>query len=46
MKNLIGGLLYIDEWIDEKLIALDKYKDSLNEDENSFSNNVEEEMNL
>lgn len=45
-EKLDSSLMYIDEWIDEKLVALDKYKDSLNEDENSFSNNIEEEINL
>ncbi|MCT7649154.1 hypothetical protein [Aliarcobacter butzleri] len=37
----------IDEWLDKKFVALDKYKDTLYEDEeNHFSNSVEEEINF
>ena len=36
----------IEEWLDEKLVALDKYKDSLEDEENNFSNSVEEEINF
>ena len=35
----------VDEWLDKKFVALDKYKDTLYEDEeNHFSNSVEEEI--
>ena len=37
----------IDEWLDKKFVVLDKYKDTLYEDEeNHFSNSVEEEINF
>ncbi|MCT7911304.1 hypothetical protein N5912_05660 [Arcobacter lacus] len=37
----------VDEWLDKKFVALDKYKDTLYEDEeNHFSNSVEEEINF
>lgn len=46
-QTIEDGITAIDEWLDEKLVALDKYKDSLYEDEeNHFSNSVEEEINL
>ena len=34
----------IEEWLDEKLVALDKYKDSLNlnDDENTISSTSKE----
>ena len=40
-EKLEDGLMDIEEWLDEKLVALDKYKDSLNlnEDAESLSNN-------
>ncbi|MCG3688805.1 hypothetical protein [Aliarcobacter butzleri] len=35
----------VDEWLDKKFVALDKYKDTLYEDEeNHFSNSIEEEI--
>lgn len=37
----------VDEWLDKKFVVLDKYKDTLYEDEeNHFSNSVEEEINF
>ena len=38
-EKLEDGLMNIEEWLDEKLVALDKYKDSLNlnDDENTIS---------
>lgn len=37
----------VDEWLDKKFVALDKYKDTLYEDEeNHFSNSVKEEINF
>ena len=29
-EKLEDGLMNIEEWLDEKLVVLDKYKDSLN----------------
>lgn len=37
----------VDEWLDKKFVVLDKYKDTLYEDEeNHFSNSVKEEINF
>ena len=38
-EKLENSLMDIEEWLDEKLVALDKYKDSLNlnDDENIIS---------
>ncbi|MGJ0310698.1 hypothetical protein [Aliarcobacter cryaerophilus] len=38
-EKLENSLMNIEEWLDEKLVALDKYKDSLNlnDDENTIS---------
>ena len=38
-EKLEDGLMNIEEWLDEKLVVLDKYKDSLNlnDDENIIS---------
>ncbi|MCT7432712.1 hypothetical protein N5T66_05405 [Aliarcobacter cryaerophilus] len=38
-EKLEDGLMNIEEWLDEKLVVLDKYKDSLNlnDDENTIS---------
>ena len=38
-EKLEEGLMNIEEWLDEKLVVLDKYKDSLNlnDDENTIS---------
>ena len=38
-EKLENSLMDIEEWLDEKLVALDKYKDSLNlnDDENTIS---------
>jgi hypothetical protein len=37
-EKLENSLMDIEEWLDEKLVALDKYKDSLNlnDDENTI----------
>ncbi len=45
-QTIEDGINDIDEWLDEKLVALDKYKDSLEDEENNFSNSVEEEINF
>ena len=39
-----NSLMDIEEWLDEKLVALDKYKDSLNlnDDENTISSTIKE----
>lgn len=36
-EKLEDGLMNIEEWLDEKLVALDKYKDSLNLNEDQIS---------
>ncbi len=43
-EKLEDGLMNIEEWLDEKLVALDKYKDSLNlnDDENIISSTSKE----
>ena len=43
-EKLEDGLMNIEEWLDEKLVALDKYKDSLNlnDDENTISSTSKE----
>ena len=43
-EKLEDGLMNIEEWLDEKLVALDKYKDSLNlnDDENIISSTSNE----
>ena len=43
-EKLEDGLMNIEEWLDEKLVALDKYKDSLNlnDDENTISSTSNE----
>lgn len=43
-EKLENSLMGIEEWLDEKLVALDKYKDSLNlnDDENTISSTSNE----
>ncbi|WP_141050610.1 hypothetical protein [Aliarcobacter cryaerophilus] len=43
-EKLEDGLMNIEEWLDEKLVVLDKYKDSLNlnDDENIISSTSKE----
>ncbi|MGJ0328818.1 hypothetical protein NG755_03860 [Aliarcobacter cryaerophilus] len=43
-EKLENSLMSIEEWLDEKLVALDKYKDSLNlnDDENTISSTIKE----
>ncbi|MCT7533829.1 hypothetical protein N5U22_10420 [Aliarcobacter cryaerophilus] len=43
-EKLENSLMDIEEWLDEKLVALDKYKDSLNlnDDENTISSTIKE----
>ena len=43
-EKLEDGLMNIEEWLDEKLVVLDKYKDSLNlnDDENTISSTSKE----
>ncbi len=43
-EKLENSLMSIEEWLDEKLVALDKYKDSLNlnDDENIISSTSKE----
>ena len=43
-EKLENSLMDIEEWLDEKLVALDKYKDSLNlnDDENTISSTSKE----
>ena len=43
-EKLENSLMGIEEWLDEKLVALDKYKDSLNlnDDENRISSTSKE----
>ena len=43
-EKLEDGLMNIEEWLDEKLVALDKYNDSLNlnDDENTISSTSKE----
>ena len=43
-EKLENSLMGIEEWLDEKLVALDKYKDSLNlnDDENTISSTSKE----
>ena len=43
-EKLENSLMSIEEWLDEKLVALDKYKDSLNlnDDENTISSTSKE----
>lgn len=41
-KNFENNLLDIEEWLDEKLVVLDSYKDSLNIDDEDFSSNEAE----
>ena len=45
-EKLEDGLMNIEEWLDEKLVALDKYKDSLNlnDDENTISSTSKEHI--
>ena len=45
-EKLEDGLMNIEEWLDEKLVALDKYKDSLNlnDDENIISSTSKEHI--
>ena len=46
-QNFDDKIYKLDEWLDKKFVALDKYKDTLYEDEeNHFSNSVEEEINF
>ena len=45
-EKLENSLMSIEEWLDEKLVALDKYKDSLNlnDDENTISSTSKEHI--
>ncbi len=45
-EKLENSLMDIEEWLDEKLVALDKYKDSLNlnDDENTISSTSKEHI--
>ena len=45
-EKLEDGLMNIEEWLDEKLVVLDKYKDSLNlnDDENIISSTSKEHI--
>ncbi len=41
-----NSLINIEEWLDEKLVTLDKYKDSLNLNDNNLSLSNQEEFYL
>ena len=45
-EKIENSLMDIEEWLDEKLVALDKYKDSLNlnDDENTISSTSKEHI--